>query len=446
MSLKQLRIVDESAIKTLFENVPLPMALFDKSEMLACNTLCQELMSAAQYNISVPDLYHVFRNVMVPTKKEIVLLNPQLEKHWLEVIGEPVWYNDAVVILGFITDIIKPNKSERETERVTRLHELMLEINHSLVEVEDIQRTFHLILTNALKAIENAALGSIMTTKGDHFETVSHIGFGNDIMQFKLPVEHSFLYRSTNGAMDRITNIPDLQHEDLFYPITTFAGDEVFIRSHMSAPIYVKDQFYGMINLDSLVPDAFDEKDIESMEFIRSNVQIAIANQLLFIEKSQLAMFDQLTGMYNRHYFNEHFEMLKNKALRYNEKFLFVLFDIDDLKVINDRYGHAIGDQAIIKVTFQLKKNTRKSDMIARYGGDEFVGVFFGTTPKDLSEKYDDVLDQMMSIPIMSGNRKVYPSFSYGVVEFPTDGKTLEDLIIAADIRMYANKKHKNNK
>ena len=193
----------------------------------------------------------------------------------------------------------------------------------------------------------------------------------------------------------------------------------------MSAPIYVKDQFYGMISLDSLVPDAFDQKDIDSMEFIRTNIQIAIANQLLFIEKSQLAMFDQLTGMYNRHYFNEHFDMLKNKALRYNEKFLFVLFDIDDLKVINDRYGHAIGDQAIVKVTLQLKKNTRKSDMIARYGGDEFVGVFFGTTAQDLCEKYDHILDQMMSIPITSGNRKVYPSFSYGVVEFPTDGNTL---------------------
>lgn len=446
MTRKQLRIVDESMIKTLFENVPFPMALFDNSTLLACNPLCHDLVSNIQYNFSVPDLFHIFRNVTGPTKKEIVLLNPQLEKHWIKVVGEPVWYHDVVAIMAFVTDITMASKSEGEAERVTRLHELMLEINHSLVEVEDIQRTFHLILTNALKAIKNAALGSIMIAKDDHFETVSHIGYGNDIMAFKLPIVHSFLYRSTQGAMDHITNISDLQHDDLFYPITTFAGDEVFIRSHLSAPIYVKGQFYGMICLDSLLPDAFDDKDIDSMEFIRSNIQIAIANQLLFIEKSQLAMFDQLTGMYNRHYFNEHFEMIKNKALRYDEKFLFVLFDIDDLKVINDHYGHAIGDQAIIKVTLQLKKNTRKSDMIARYGGDEFVGVFFGTTLQNLTKKYEDILEDMMSVPLISGLRRVYPSFSYGIVEFPTDGSTLEELIVAADIRLYANKKHKSPK
>ena len=126
---------------------------------------------------------------MGPTKKEIVLLNPQLEKHWVEVIGEPVWYNDTVAIMGFITDI-KISKSELETDRVTRLHELMLEINHSLVEVEDIQRTFHLILTNALKAIKNASLGSIMTVKDDHLKPclISVLEMTSCSLSYRLPI------------------------------------------------------------------------------------------------------------------------------------------------------------------------------------------------------------------------------------------------------------------
>jgi diguanylate cyclase (GGDEF)-like protein len=243
--------------------------------------------------------------------------------------------------------------------------------------------------------------------------------------------------------MDRICNISDLQRDDLFYSITTYAGDLVYIRSHISAPIYIKDEFYGMISIDSIHPNAFDESDVASMEFIRKNVQIAIANQLLFIEKSQMAMFDQLTGLYNRHYFNEQFEMIKSKALRYEETFLFVLFDIDDLKMINDRFGHYVGDQAILKITDLLLRNTRKSDIIARYGGDEFVGIFYGTTVDDLIEKYDHMDKLMFGDPIYSAGRELHASFSFGIAEFPNDGESINDLMVTSDIRMYANKKNK---
>lgn len=446
MSNKKLRNLDDQMIQILIDNVPFPMALFSTTEIIVCNTYCKKMMESDHYNYSIPDIYHAFKNAYGPTRKEIVLLNAQLEKHWIEIMGEPVWYNDSIMILGFLTDTTTTGKSERDSKQANYLHQLMLEINHSIVEIEDIERTFSLILTNALKAIKNAALGTIMVVKDGHFESLASIGYGNDIKTFRLPVEHSFLYRSTNGLMDRITNIPMLQRDDQFYKITTFAGNEIYIRSHLAAPIYIKGQLYGMICLDALMQDAFDDNDVESMEFIRSNIQIAITNQLQYIEKAHLAMFDQLTGMYNRHYFHEHFEMVKNRAVRYQEKFQLILFDVDDLKQINDRYGHAVGDQALLEITSQLQKNTRKSDMIARFGGDEFVGVYFGTNAADLIVKYDAVVVALRNNPIKVGPIEVIPSFSYGIVEFPGDGSSLDELFELADTRMYAQKKNKSQK
>ncbi len=439
------RTVSDDDIKILIDNVPFPWALFSKDAFLFCNRSCKDLLEQHEFDIYVPDIYHMFRNADVPIQKELVLLDRQLDKHFLEVSGEMVHYKDETCILTFLMDVTQEN-SHQEAERITRLHELMLEINQSIMDIEDINRTFRLILTNALKAIKNASLGSILVKKGNYLEAISYVGYGRDIEQFKLPLEHAFLYRATLGKMDRIVNIKELQRDDLFYPVTTYAGDKVFIRSHISAPIYIKDEFYGVINVDSIHTNAFDESDEAAMEFIRNNVQIAISNQLLFIEKSQLAMFDQLTHLYNRHYFTEHFEMIKAKALRYNEKFLFILFDIDDLKLINDRYGHPVGDQAILKVTQHLNKNTRKSDIIARYGGDEFVGIFFMTSAEDLITKYTAVEQAMFEDQLIIDNEIVKVGYSFGVAEFPSEGETINELMEKCDLRLYENKKNKAKK
>ena len=438
-----MKTLDETTLNILLQNVPFPMVVFNKHEILLSNQKYRELLSDREFNISFPDMFHLFRSATTPTKNEIVLLDRQLEKHWFEMTGEIILYRNMPAIMAFMIDVTSQNNSQKDAERVSKLYELMLEVNHSIVDIGDLQRTYNLILTNALKAIKNSSLGSIMIKKDGHLETIAYLGYGKDIESFHLPVEHSFIYRSTDGKMDRICNVPDLQRDDLFYSITTYAGDLVYIRSHISAPIYIKDEFYGMISIDSIHPNAFDETDVASMEFIRKNVQIAITNQLLFIEKSQMAMFDQLTGLYNRHYFNEQFEMIKSKALRFNESFLFVLFDIDELKMINDRFGHYVGDQAILKITDLLLKNTRKSDVIARYGGDEFVGIFYGTTIKDLEEKYQHMDELMFGDPIYSSGRELHASFSFGIAEFPIDGESINDLMVTSDIRMYANKKHK---
>ncbi len=444
MSLKESpRTLDDITIDILLENVPFPCVLFNKVGIIKCNQVCKTLLKKHQYEISFPDIYYNFRNDLSPTKREIVLLDRELKKNWIEMMGEVVIVNGTSAILAFVLEVNEKDANQEDAERFNYLHEWMFEINRSITDIDDIPRTYYMILSNALKAMKNASLGSIFIKKENNFEVTSYIGFGKDIETLKLPVTHSFLYRVTEGKLDKIINVSNIQSDELFYPITTYAGDTVYIKSHLASPIYINNELFGMICVDSIKANAFNEQDIVAMEFIRSNVQIAMSNQLRFIEKSNLAMFDQLTNLYNRHYFNEYFELIKAKALRYKETFLFAFFDIDNLKLINDQFGHTVGDQAILKITQHLQKITRKSDIVARFGGDEFVGIFFASTQEDLRLKFKTMENEIKADPLLVQGKAVSTTFSFGIVEFPKDGQTIQELVNAADILLYQIKKNK---
>lgn len=440
-----LKCIDDQTLLTLTQTIPFPIVIFNQDGPLFYDDKAKELLCNQNFNISYIDLHHNFKEAKKPLRRDLILLNPKLEKVWLNTIGEIVEYKNVIAIMIYIIELSDYKQNEGEILKLSKLRQYMLEINQSIVNVSDLKRTFHLILVNALKALDNASLGSIFIKNKDVFEIVSFIGFDKSIEEFKLPVVDSFLYRNTDGLMDRIANIPKIQMDDLFYPVKTYAGDDVYIKSEISAPIYINGELYGMINIDSLEENAFNENDYASMEFISTNVQIAISNQISYLEKSRLAMFDPLTKLYNRHYFEEQFSVYKRRAVRYEEKFHLVIFDVDDLKVVNDLYGHTVGDKVIKCIATEIQERTRQSDVIARYGGDEFLGLFLGTSIQALKKKIIAIESAINLNPIQKGNKLIYFHFSFGIATYPKDGSTLNELLEVADKKMYIEKKNKKS-
>ena len=176
------------------------------------------------------------------------------------------------------------------------------------------------------------------------------------------------------------------------------------------------------------------------MEFARDNVEIAITNQLLYEEKAFLSKYDSLTSLYNRHFFDDVFENIRDKALRYNEKFNLVVFDLNGLKHTNDEFGHMAGDEVLKHFAQSCKDLIRKSDIIARYGGDEFVGIVFNCGQEKLRKRIDEHLKYLNDNPIKIKGHPVVCSYSYGIASFGEDGYTLNELFKTADDRMYENK------
>ncbi|HAE42779.1 MAG TPA: hypothetical protein DCG34_07655 [Clostridiales bacterium] len=326
-----------------------------------------------------------------------------------------------------------------------QLRESMLEISQSIMKINELERIYNIILINALKSIKHATLGSIMIKKGDRLKVVAHIGFDQESIQdFEIPIEDSFLYRATAGEMKSLARIDDVKTFDSFYSLNTTEVGEVFIQSAITAPIYVDQELYGVVSLDSFELNKFDDNDERMMAFIQSHIEIAIAKHLMFEKTLYLSRYDGLTNLYNRNYFEEFFITNREKALRYDEHFNIVIFDINKLKYVNDHFGHLAGDAVIVAFSKKLTEIVRKSDVIARYAGDEFMGMFFNSEKNALYDRLIQFLKEMENHLIQLSGASIFCTFSFGIAEFGIDGTELDQLLRVADERMYRFKSEYN--
>lgn len=155
-----------------------------------------------------------------------------------------------------------------------------------------------------------------------------------------------------------------------------------------------------------------------------------------------LAMTDELTGLYNRRGLRDAGERAVARAQRYNHPLAAIMFDIDRFKHINDCYGHAIGDQVLAAVGRRCRTQLRTADILARYGGDEFVAVL-PETPLDAARF---VAERMRGVvantAFHSDNLNLQLSISLGVAAYhDTETSTFEELLKYADAAMYEAKR-----
>jgi len=109
--------------------------------------------------------------------------------------------------------------------------------------------------------------------------------------------------------------------------------------------------------------------------------------------------------------------------------------------IINDTHGHLAGDMYIKTFSENLIKSVRSSDILARYGGDEFVAIFYGTDSNSLIMKFEELFKTLNNNPFIFENNKIVCSFSYGIVSFPEEAQTYNQLVKVADDRMYVYKR-----
>lgn len=156
-----------------------------------------------------------------------------------------------------------------------------------------------------------------------------------------------------------------------------------------------------------------------------------------------LAARDRLTGLYNRGHFDRTLTAAMEATTRDRQPLSLAILDIDHFKQINDIYGHALGDRALIEVANLLSRAMRRTDMVARYGGEEFVILMPGT-PRDAALLRVEALRQeVASSPIELGEKKLAVNFSAGVAGTPADLMVIspKDLMSYADARLLAAKR-----
>jgi diguanylate cyclase (GGDEF)-like protein len=159
-------------------------------------------------------------------------------------------------------------------------------------------------------------------------------------------------------------------------------------------------------------------------------------------QEKELARTDPLTGIANRRYFIELANAEINRARRYKHPFTVVHIDLDNFKTVNDRFGHSAGDALLRLVCSTIRNNIRATDIVARFGGDEFVILLPETGPEPAGVITDKI--QKISLNLMQKNQ--WPvTMSLGVVTFIQPPSTVDEMLKISDGLMYGAKNNGKN-
>ena len=164
-------------------------------------------------------------------------------------------------------------------------------------------------------------------------------------------------------------------------------------------------------------------------------------------ELLRLSTRDHLTGLYNRGYLRERVAIEVNRARRTGQPLAIAMIDVDRFKFFNDTHGHAAGDQVLNAIAAVLRSAFRTTDVVSRYGGEEFVVAMPDTDVAAAAHTLERVRQSIESTPThTSGGRSVSVTISAGVAGFPNDGTKEEDLLAVADARLFAAKADGRNR
>ena len=189
----------------------------------------------------------------------------------------------------------------------------------------------------------------------------------------------------------------------------------------------------------------FSTDEIEFYQRIIQEVSNILDKINLFYQTKEDTFRDHLTGVYNRRYFNQRLQMELKRAERYKRDLSILMIDIDNFKQVNDKYGHITGDDVLKKLVTVLRQNLRESDILVRYGGEEFVALLPETNSENAyaaGEKLRVAVELNLAVPIEAGEKAKKITISIGVSSYPTFADSSENLIQQADERLYQ-AKHK---
>jgi diguanylate cyclase (GGDEF)-like protein len=172
---------------------------------------------------------------------------------------------------------------------------------------------------------------------------------------------------------------------------------------------------------------------------------VAVGMIMLLLEdqlehNKYLALHDELTGLPNRRLFQDRLVGSIERARRTGTHVALLLLDLDNFKLVNDTAGHHVGDQLLKHVSELFTGRVRKSDTVARTGGDEFSVILEEPMTRADAGRVGKILTKLLEEPITFNGKAVQVGASVGIAVFPDDAKDAESLRIAADLRMYAGK------
>jgi diguanylate cyclase (GGDEF)-like protein len=213
-------------------------------------------------------------------------------------------------------------------------------------------------------------------------------------------------------------------------------------QSAMALPIFYGDHLHGVLYVETLERVEFSEEESLLLRTLADLIAGALHNALSFQKAQEQAITDGLTGVKTHRFFMEALSSEWKRSSRAGRSFALVLMDLDRFKFVNDFYGHLEGDLVLQRVGQILESNCRRSDVVARYGGDEFVILMPETSMEQARQLSSKLRGWVAADPLL---REKNISASFGIASYPLHGSSPQELIQVADASMYLSKHQGGN-
>ena len=213
------------------------------------------------------------------------------------------------------------------------------------------------------------------------------------------------------------------------------------LTSLLPCPLRFEGRLIGGLVIYHSVANCFTDEHRRVLGRVTEQAAAVIFNSTRFEQTQQESHTDSLTGLANRRSLGRQFETALAHAARTKGTVGVVVLDLDRLKEINDTYGHEAGDRALRAIGSVLRGTVRQNDLCARFAGDEFVVVLWDCNPEHEAERVLELQNAVAAHPFEPRpGVRLSLSISAGPARFPNDGTTFEELLAAADERMYHDK------
>lgn len=262
----------------------------------------------------------------------------------------------------------------------------------------------------------------------------AYSGYERDITGMTIPIKDGITgWVFTHGTP---LLIPDVQKDD------RYLGLDPKVRSELAFPLISHGRVVGVLNVESDQLDGFSETDLALMTAVGSQLASNLEVAQLHDRLKREASHDPLTRLFNRRLFVERLEQEIARAQQSAVPFSIIFLDVNELKRVNDTYGHLAGDALLREAANALMDAVRGEDLVARYGGDEFVLLLPATGASAAASVAQRITEGIARHRFMAGRELLeIPGVSLGVATFPDQGRTVEQLLAAADASLYQQKR-----
>ena len=235
-----------------------------------------------------------------------------------------------------------------------------------------------------------------------------------------------FAEEMKEAYMDRKDNSDLFERLGLSSGVTTFGA----------VPLLSEKRKVGILTVENILPGDFERFVILAMQF-----SLELKKVLLYETVEELAITDDLTGLYVRRYFFERLNEELNRSMRRGYKFAYLMMDIDDFKNCNDRYGHLVGDVILKGTAHLIRESTREIDLVARYGGEEFSCLLPETDREGARRVAERIRKGIEENVFRAYDEKLKVTISTGIAVYPEDADNPRGLVEKADRAMYEAKR-----